>query len=513
MASLDADAGSPDPILTLSALSKRFAGVLALDDVSLDVRAGEIHALVGENGAGKSTLIKILAGNQRADQGAIVFKGKAIAPRAPSEAREVGISAIYQELTVIPYLSVAENIFLGALPTNRWGIVEQRKLHDEARAVLSRLGMDMDPFTTAGELAIGHQQMVEIAKSLASRAELLIMDEPTSSLSHHEAERFWRVIEELRKGGKTIIFVSHKLDEVFGVANRVTVLRDGRKIATRSLQEVNPDQLVTMMVGHEVHYQRAAQCSSFGRDALVVTGLERRGKFSGVGFTARAGEIVGFAGLVGAGRTEVMRAIFGADRADAGRVLVEGKALHLGDPRRAIRAGIAYLPENRKEQALFLRMSVLENLSLPGSQSGAFGVLDRTAEAKRAAQFIARLRIVTASFEEDVVKLSGGNQQKVVLARWLATMPKILIVDEPTRGIDVGAKAEIHELLRGLAREGVAVIVVSSELPEVLALSDRILVMRSGRIVADVPAASASEVTIGALAVGLPTAGLSNERH
>jgi ABC-type sugar transport system ATPase subunit len=503
----------PEPILSLSGVSKRFARVHALEAVSFDVLPGEIHALVGENGAGKSTLIKILGGNLGADEGTITLKGRDFAPRDPSQARAAGIAVIYQELTVIPYLSVAENIFLGALPANAIGIVDRQRLHRDARELLDHLGMDIDPAKPAGELAIGLQQMIEIAKSLAARADLLIMDEPTSSLSHREGERLWEVVAELRNSGKTVIFVSHKLDEVFAIANRVTVLRDGRKIATQLLADITPDQLVTMMVGHELHYEKAVHAAAPGPDILTVEGLERRGRFSGISFSVRAGEIVGFAGLVGAGRTEVMRAIFGADPADAGRVTVEGKELALGNPRRAIRAGIAYLPENRKEQALFLRMSLLENLALPASQTLSLGILDQAAESRRAADFVKRLRIVAASIGEEVIQLSGGNQQKVVLARWLAMQPKVLIADEPTRGIDVGAKAEIHDLLRSLARQGMAIIVVSSELPEILSLSNRILVMRGGRIVASLATEQASEEIVGGLAVGLSSPEPANVGH
>jgi ABC-type sugar transport system ATPase subunit len=503
----------PEPILRLSGVSKRFARVQALDEVSFDVLPGEIHALVGENGAGKSTLIKILAGNLGADEGTITLKGRDFAPRDPSQARAAGVAVIYQELTVIPYLSVAENIFLGALPTTVIGIVDRQRLHHDAGEILDHLGMGIDPAQPAGELPIGLQQMIEIAKSLASRADLLIMDEPSSSLSGREAQRLWQVVAELRSSGKTVIFVSHKLDEVFAIADRVTVLRDGRKIATRLLADITPDQLVAMMVGYELRYEKTVHPATFGRDILTVEGLERRGRFSGISFSVRAGEIVGFAGLIGAGRTEVMKGIFGADPVDAGRVTVEGKELSLGNPRRAIRAGIAYLPENRKEQALFLRMSLLENLALPASRTLWLGILDHAAESRRAADFVRRLRIVASSIGEEVNQLSGGNQQKVVLARWLAMEPKVLIVDEPTRGIDIGAKAEIHDLLRSLARQGLAITVVSSELPEILSLSNRILVMRGGRIVANLAAERASEEIVGGFAVGLPSAGPANVGH
>jgi len=499
----DSEIHGTNSLLRLTGLTKHFGGVHALEDVTFDVLLGEIHALVGENGAGKSTLIKILAGNLRADRGAIFFKNREIAPRTPAQARAIGISVIYQELTIIPQLSIAENIFLSALPTTLLGFVDRQRLFRDARAMIKRLGLELDPASRAGDLAIGLQQMVEIAKSLAAHTDLLVMDEPTSSLSHREAERLWEVVRDLRRDGQTIIFVSHKLDEVFSISDRITVLRDGRRVATHNTREISSDQLISSMVGRELRYCKAVSTHELGQDLLVVQGLQRRGRFSDISFAVRAGEIVGFAGLVGAGRTDVARSIFGADRADGGRVFVGGRELTLGKPREAISAGIGFVPENRKEQALFIQMSVLENLALPDSRTLFMGVLDRDKEQARAADAVRQLRIVASSVYDDVAQLSGGNQQKVVLARWLALRPKILIVDEPTRGIDVGAKAEIHELLRTFARQGLAVVVVSSELPEILALSDRIFVMRGGRIVAEIASKDASETVVGSLAVGV----------
>jgi ABC-type sugar transport system ATPase subunit len=490
------------PILRLANIGKRFGGTHALDDVSIELKDREIHALVGENGAGKSTLIKIIGGNLHPDAGQMIFRGKEISLRSPSAARALGISVIYQELTVLPHMTVAENISLGSFPT-RGGFVDWPLLRRNAASVLERLGFALDPEMPAGQLPIGLQQMVEIAKSLAANADLIIMDEPTSSLSYHEAERLWQVVRQLKLQGKTIVFVSHRLEDVFALAERVTVLRDGHKIASEAVGQLTRDRLVSLMVGRTLDESRSSLTRPLGRRVLEVRGLSRQGSFSDVSFSACSGEIVGFAGLIGSGRTEVMRAIVGADQAGAGSVTVDGIPLALGNPRVAVRAGIGFVPENRKDQALFLQMSVLENMALPGVSRAGLQLLDHAAERLMVADFVRRLKIVTASVHQAVAKLSGGNQQKVVLARWLALKPKVLIVDEPTRGIDIGAKAEIHELLRQLANQGMAIVLVSSELPEILLLSDRILVMRDGRVVTEVKAEDANQEQVGRYALGL----------
>ena len=495
--------GPNTPILRLANIGKHFGGIHALQDVSIEFRSQEIHALVGENGAGKSTLIKIAGGNLRPDSGQIQYRGVETTLYNPADARALGISVIYQELTVLPHMTVAENIFLGSLPTRGPGFVDWPVLKVNARRVLERLGFTLDLDMVAGNLPIGLQQMVEIAKSLAADADLIIMDEPTSSLSYHEAERLWQVVRELKRQGKTIVFVSHRLEDVFALAERVTVLRDGHKVATEAVGELTRDRLVRLMVGRELHETRAFTTRTPGKRMLVVKDLSRRGSFSDVSFVADSGEIVGFAGLVGSGRTEVMRAVVGADRADVGSIIVNSTSLELGNVRLAIRAGIGFVPENRKDQALFLQMSVLENIALPGTGEGGLYPIDRAADLRTASEFVGRLNIVTASLNQMVANLSGGNQQKVVLARWLALKPKVLIVDEPTRGIDVGAKAEIHEFLRQLARQGVAIVFVSSELPEILLLSDRILVMRDGRIVAEAQADQANQELVGSYVLGL----------
>ena len=490
------------PILAFAKISKRFGGIQALQDVSLELANQEIHALVGENGAGKSTLAKIVGGNLRPDAGQILFKGTEVSFHNPAQARAAGISVIYQELMVIPQMTIAENIFLGSLPTRGPGFMDWSVLREKAKRALGELGLTLDLELPAGQLPIGLQQLVEIAKSLAARADLIIMDEPTSSLSCHEAERLREVVRELKERGKTIVFVSHRLEEVFGLAERVTVLRDGRKVSTEPVGGLTRDRLVSLMVGREVYETRAATANAPGKPLLEVTSLTRRGSFAEVSFTARSGEILGFAGLVGSGRTEIMRAIVGADRPDAGRVMVGGRLIEPGDARHAIRTGIGFVPENRKEQALFLQMSLLENIALPGSSRGALRLIDQSADRRTAADFAKRLKIAASSLDQTVINLSGGNQQKVVLARWLALKPKVLIVDEPTRGIDVGAKAEIHEFLRMLARQGMAIVFVSSELPEILLLSDRILVVRDGRLVAELAGDQANQEMVGGYVLG-----------
>jgi rhamnose transport system ATP-binding protein len=500
---MTADLADWNHILTLSKISKRFGGIQALEDISLELRSQEIHALVGENGAGKSTLIKIVGGNLRPDAGQMVFKGKEISFHNPAQARALGISVIYQELTVTAQMTVAENIFLGSLPTRGPGFVDWSVLRQRAVQTLMQLGLELDVEMPAGQLPIGLQQMVEIAKSLAARADLIIMDEPTSSLSHHETERLQGVVRELKRQGRTIVFVSHRLEEVFGLADRVTVLRDGHKVATELVSQLTSDRLVSLMVGRELHETRVAVTAALGRRLLEVDALARRNRFSEISFAAHSGEILGFAGLVGSGRTEVMRAIVGADRPDAGHIIVDGTPLEPGDPRRAVRAGIGFVPENRKEQALFLEMSLLENIALPGSGGSGLHLIDQASDLRTAEEFVNRLKIVAASLDQTALSLSGGNQQKVVLARWLAVKPKVLIIDEPTRGIDVGAKAEIHEFLRELARRGMAIVFVSSELPEILLLSHRILVMRDGRLVAEVAGDQASQEVIGGYVLGV----------
>ena len=489
-------------LLEVVGLSRRFGATAALTDVALTIARGEAHAIVGENGAGKSTLIKILSGNLEADAGVVLLDGAPFRPASPAAARRAGISVIHQELSIIPELTVAENLFLGNLPTRWPGVVDFGRLGQLTRVVLDRLGFAVDPAIKAGRLSISQQQMTEIAKSVASGARLIIMDEPTSSIGGREAERLWSVAADLKRQGTTIVFVSHKLEEVFANADRVTVLRDGRSVATQPIGKLDVERLVALMVGRSLEQRRRRPARAPGDRVLAVHGLTKGDRFADVSFEVREGEIVGFAGLVGAGRTEVMRCVFGIDTADAGYVELAGRRLPPGEPRVAIAAGIGLVPENRREQGLFLNLSILENMSMPAAHTNAIGVLRMRKERAAAAAGAQRLEVVARSLDQSVATLSGGNQQKVILARWLALEPRLLIVDEPTRGIDVGTKLAIHELLRAQAEAGRAIVLVSSELQEILALATRVLVMRAGRIVGELDRRSASEESIGALAIG-----------
>jgi rhamnose transport system ATP-binding protein len=493
---------SPVPYFELCRLGKQFGGTVALNDVSLAIMPGQAHAIVGENGAGKSTLIKIMSGNLKPDTGTLRLAGRPLRLVSPAAARRQGIAVIHQELSIIPDLTVAENIFLGQLPLRRFGLVDFAALRDGARTVLHQLGLDIDPELAAGQLPIALQQMVEIAKGIASGARILVMDEPTSSLGPREAERLWAVTAELRRHGTTILFVSHKLDEVLANAEMVTVLRDGNLVTTEPAAQLDTGRLVTLMIGRDIA-QAAPRIVAPSQDTVLrVRGLRRGHAFADVDFEVRSGEIVGFSGLVGAGRTEMMRCVFGADRPDAGAVQMAGRTLPAGNARAAIAAGMGFVPESRKEQGLFLNLGILENMSLPAGRTGPLGFLRTRDERKAALEGARALNVAAHSLDQDVVTLSGGNQQKVILARWLRLAPRLLIVDEPTRGIDVGAKAEIYEILRAQANAGRAVLVVSSELPEILALSSRIIVMRAGRIAGQLDRAEASEERLGGLAIG-----------
>lgn len=492
------------PILEMRDISKRFPGVQALNRVSFDVRPGEVHALIGENGAGKSTLMKILAGLYSADEGQILLRGEPVHFASPYDAWIRGISTIHQELMLVPQLTVAENIFLGKVPETRLRFIDRRRMFSEAEALLARMEINVDPRILVGDLPVALQQMVEIAKALSFDADLIVMDEPTSALSYHEIEVLFDRIERLRAEGRSVVFISHKLDEVFRLSDRVTVLRDGEHIGTEVTSNLTNSQLIHMMVGRDIESLFTKTPTEIGDPVLQVESLTIEGQFYEIGFTLHSGEILGIAGLIGAGRTDLVRAIFGAERAEEGAIRLGGKALASGAPRQAIRAGIALVPENRKEQALFLQMDIRENIVITSTpQLASYGLLSLQKEREISSRFVDRLTIRTPSLRQDVVNLSGGNQQKVIIARWLATKPSILIVDEPTRGIDVGAKAEIHALLSELAADGVGIILVSSEMEEVIAISDRILVMRDGRIVTEFDASATTRERIAAYAIGV----------
>jgi ABC-type sugar transport system ATPase subunit len=492
--------------LRMAGISKSFPGVVALQDVSLEVAPGEILALLGENGAGKSTLLKILSGAQQPDQGTIALEGKAVAFATPHAAQRLGIATIYQEFTLAPNMTIAENVFIGREPGMK-PFVNWRRMAAETRAITSRLGLTLDPMAFVRDLSVAEQQLVEIARALSMDARLIVMDEPTAALSQAEVEKLFRIVRDLRARGLAIIFVTHRLEEVMEIADRYVVLRDGRHAGAGSVKETGIDAIIRLMVGREVNalytHRKAERAGSV---ALRIENLSRRGDAADenatvlhdVTFEVRHGEILGLAGLVGAGRTETVRSIFGADPFDRGRILIDGREVTIRSPRDAIRLGIGLVPEDRKRQALFLALAVKANLSMAAHKHiGRWGLfIDDRQELALAEDYRRKLNIRMASQDQAIVNLSGGNQQKVVLARWLALRPKVLIVDEPTRGIDVGAKVEVHNLLFEMARAGIAIIAISSELPEVLAISDRIVTMREGRVTGEIAGAAADQETL-----------------
>jgi ABC-type sugar transport system ATPase subunit len=495
----------PEPVLEASGISKRFPGVHALDDVSLSILQGEVHAVVGENGAGKSTLMKILAGAQMPDSGSILFAGQSVTIESPREAHDQGIITIYQELSLVNALSVGENIFLGDLPTRSGGSwqVDWPEVWRRSTELLEQVGLRVSPQTLVRELSVAQKQMVEIARALARNVRVLILDEPTSSLTERETERLFGIIAALRERGVGIAYISHRLGEVFRIAQRVTVLRDGKVVGTLPVAEASEELLVRMMVGRDLARMFTQARATDAPVRLAVRGLSRGKVLHDVDLEVRAGEIVGLAGLMGAGRTELVRCLFGADRIDRGEILLDGTPVTIRTPGDAVNLGIALVPEDRKLQALILGMGVRENMSLPMlDRLGSSLFPSRAQERLLVREYIQGLSIRTPHMEQRVAALSGGNQQKVVIARWLATKPKVLILDEPTRGIDVGAKAEVHALIARLAEAGVAILMVSSELPEILGMSHRVLVMREGRIVADIPREAATEERIMTAATG-----------
>ena len=493
---------SRPPLLEMRSITKRFPGVLALSDVNFDVRPGEVHALVGENGAGKSTLMKILAGVYMRDAGDVIFKGAPVNFTTPRQAQLAGITTIYQELNQVPQLSITENIFLGSEIT-RGVRLNWPEMHRQAKQLLTKLHMDIDPRTSLGKLGVAQQQMVEVAKALYQRADLIIMDEPTSALSIREINDLFAIVRELKEHGISVIYISHHLEETFAVSDRITILRDGRFVASRCADELNVDGLIRLMVGRDLSEKFPKESSTRGKEVLRVEGLTRGKRLQDVSFSAFAGEVLGIAGLVGAGRTELVRAIFGADPIDGGRFFVGGTEVSIRSPRDAIAAGIGLLTEDRKQQGLILQLSVRANITMAvlDRLTPGFATDDRK-EGVLAQRFIDTLAIKASSQNQLAINLSGGTQQKVVLSKWMATEPRVLIFDEPTRGIDVGAKVEIYKMINQLARQGVAVLMVSSELPEVLGMSDRILVMRNGRVGGILSREEASEETIMGLATG-----------
>ena len=497
-------AGDGQPVLALRHATKSFGAVQALVDGSIELYPGEAHALVGENGAGKSTLVKILAGVYQPDSGTLEVAGKQVTLHGPAAARAAGIAVIYQEPTLFPDLTVAENMFIGRQPLRSGRRIDRRAMHEEAGAIFKRLGVPLDPARLARGLSIADQQVVEIGKALSLDARVIVMDEPTAALSAAETGRLFEVVRTLSANGAAVLFISHRLEEVFTICQQVTVMRDGRHVLTSPLAGLVAADLVRAMVGRELAERPPeAGGATPGEPLLAVERLTREGIFTDVSFTVRAGEIVALAGLVGSGRSEVARAIFGIDRFDAGSVTVRGRQLRKASPTSAMAAGVGFVPEDRRQQGLVMDMSVQQNVALASlGRLRKGGLIRASAERAMAADWAARLKIRYGRLTDPVDMLSGGNQQKVVLAKWLGRKPAVLIVDEPTRGIDVGTKAEVHHLLVELAKGGVAVLMISSELPEVLGVSDRILVMREGELVAEFSHAAASEEAVMSAAMG-----------
>ena len=483
-----------DSILSVERVSKSFGRHKVLDEVTFAVRAGSIHALVGENGAGKSTLMNIIGGALPPDAGTVSIEGRPVSFADPSEAIEAGISTVHQEFSLFPNRSVAQNIFGHREPADRFGFIRWRALRERAHEILSDMGVDLDPDALVGHLSVGARQLVEIAKALSLRARILILDEPTSALSDREAQRLFSLLGDLKSRGVGIVYISHRLGEVLQIADEISVLRDGR-LAGRTTADASPADLVSLMVGRHIEDITPPRQTSPGREIFAVEGVGRAGAFSDVSFRVREREILGFAGLVGSGRSEVARAIFGADRLEAGRVCLDGHALKIASPRQAISHGIGYLTEDRKTLGLFLPMPVRDNIVAASLWKlvSRMGWLRPRAIRAQSAAYVQRLDIRPADDQVETLNLSGGNQQKVLLAKWLSVEPRVLIVDEPTRGVDVAAKAGIHRHLRALADQGAAVILISSDLPEVLGLSDRIAVFRQGRLVTILDATTATQ--------------------
>jgi ribose transport system ATP-binding protein len=492
-----------DVILKMLNIRKIFPGVVALDDVHFELRKGEAHILLGENGAGKSTLMKILSGAYQKSEGRIILEGREVEIQNPKHAQQLGISIIYQEFNLISHLSAGENIFLGREPSLSAGVIHQKKIFEAAQKILDDLGVEIDAHQLVKDLGVAQQQMVEVAKALSLDAKILIMDEPTSALTEHEIKELFLTIRRLKEKGVSIIYISHRLEELFEIGDRVTVLRDGKHIGTHQIADITRDELIRMMVNRELKEQFPKQKTKLGEEVLRVEHLKRNGVLKDISFALHRGEVLGISGLLGSGRTELARAIFGVDQIDSGRIYVKGQLQKIKSPRSAINLGIGFLTEDRKTQGLILILSVKENISLPSVERfSKLGFMKVKEETRAANQYSRELRIKTPGLNQKVMYLSGGNQQKVVLSKWLCCEADIFIFDEPTRGIDVGSKVEIYHLMNRLTSEGVAIIMISSELLEILGMSDRILVMHEGRITGEFTAEEATQEKILHAALG-----------
>jgi ribose transport system ATP-binding protein len=489
-----------DVLVLMEGIEKSFPGVHALSQARFDLRAGEVHALVGENGAGKSTLMKVLAGVYSKDAGRILVKGKEVEIPNPRTAQQLGISMIHQELNLMPHLTVAQNIFIGREPrTGVRFVLDEKATNEQAQQLFDMMRLKLDPRTKVADLTVAKQQMVEIAKALSFNSAVLIMDEPTAALTDTEIDELFRIVREMRDKGVGVVHISHRLEELKQISDRITVMRDGHYIDTVATQDATIDRIISMMVGRVIYESTPELPEVPSQDVMLeVKNLNRGNSIKDVSFALKKGEILGFAGLVGAGRTEVARAIFGADPIDSGEVYVEGKKVHIRNPGDAVRHGIGYLSEDRKRYGLALKMDVESNVVLAAFEKfqGALGWVNNSKTRATAKQFVEKLRIRTPGLQQKVKNLSGGNQQKVVIGKWLTADTNILIFDEPTRGIDVGAKSEIYRLLNDLAQQGKAIIMISSELPEILRMSHRVIVMCEGRITGELEIADATQETI-----------------
>lgn len=481
-------------ILEVRGISKSFPGVKALDGVGFSVRKGEVHCLVGENGAGKSTLMKTLAGLHAPDEGQIIFEGRNVRFKTSNEAIKKGIILIHQELSLVPELSVAENIFLGQLPLKKFGKVDWKLLAERTQRIIEQLGCNFTSSDLVGNLSISYQQMVEIGRALSHEARLIIFDEPTASLTSGEVKNLFKNIQRLKEQGAGIVYITHKMDEIFQISDRITVLRDGRKTGTVNTEDTDRDKLIKLMIGRELTSLHDDTQKTIGAEVLKIQNLRREPFVRDVSFNIRAGEVVGLYGLVGAGRSETAEAVFGISQADEGFIFLEGEEVKVTNPKMAVGLGLGFVPEDRKLQGLVLGMSCDDNLTLPYLPwMHRFGFLQSKKQAKLFAEYAEKLSISTPSPKQKAGKLSGGNQQKIVIGKWMALNPRLLILDEPTRGIDVGSKTEIHKLIDKMAHDGIAVLVISSEMPEIIAVSDRIIAMREGCVTGEFLRSEVSE--------------------
>ncbi len=496
-----------DPLLSLSGITKTFPGVRALSDVSLKLFPGKVTALVGENGAGKSTVVKVLTGIYQPDEGGIRIGGQPVRFPTPQSAENAGVTAIHQETVLFDELSVAENIFLGHAPRSKFGLIDKKAMVARAREILSGIGAKIDPGATLKDLGTANKHLVAIARALSIDASVVIMDEPTAALSQKEIEELYELVENLKRQDKAIMFISHKFDEIFRIADFYTVYRDGQMIGEGAIEDVNEPELVKMMVGRDVSQIYPDRDHNIGDEVLAVEGYEHPTEFANIGFTLRRGEILGFYGLVGAGRSEFMQALFGITRPSGGSVAIDGASITIRSPAEAVASGIVYVPEDRGKQGAIGTLPIFQNVTLPSlARTSRYGFLKLAEEFKLAREYTERLNLRAASLDTNVNSLSGGNQQKVVIAKWLATQPKVIILDEPTKGIDVGSKAAVHEFMAELAAQGLAVIMVSSEIPEIIGMSDRVIVMREGRIEAELDRKDITPETLVTHAAGISEA-------